>query len=302
MGKIAVSKPGAKPMRHVHFIAIALTLSAATTLAAMIAPAAAQAQLPRPSQLPPPGGQAQPAPQQPQGTQQPAPPKPYTPVAITPAAPATDPSFEAFRKQLADVAKRKDRAGLTRLVVAQGFFWQRETGDGADKHKSGIDNLAAAIGLNAKEGFGWDALNEAAQDPTLEPMPERNGVMCAPAGPKFDDKAFEQLIKATGTEDGDWGFPNGPNIEVRGGPQPNAPVVEKLGMHLVWVVPDDAPPATNARPNQPPPAPPALKIVTPSGKVGYVAIDAISPVGVDQICYIKDASGWKIAGFIGGEQ
>jgi hypothetical protein len=36
--------------------------------------------------------------------------------------------------------------------------------------------------------------------------------------------------------------------------------------------------------------------------VGFVSGDAISPIGNDQVCYIKDASGWKIAGVIGGEQ
>jgi hypothetical protein len=42
--------------------------------------------------------------------------------------------------------------------------------------------------------------------------------------------------------------------------------------------------------------------VTPSGKVGYVPIDTVSPLGNDQLCYVKDATGWKIAGFVGGDQ
>jgi hypothetical protein len=271
-------------MRKFRLTAIVFTMSAVAAFAIVTS---SQAQTP-----------------QAQAPQQPASPKPYTPVAVTPPAPATDPTFEAFRKQLAEVAKRKDRVGLSRLVVAQNFFWQREGGEGADKKKSGIDNLAAAIGLDGKQAFGWDMLNDAAEDPTLEPSPERTGVMCAPAQPKFDAAAFEQLTKATGTEDGDWAFPVATGVEVRGGPQPNAAVDEKLGLHLVWVLPAEPPPAPagNARPNQPPAAPPAVKIVTPAGKIGYVAIDAIAPIGSEQLCYVKDASGWKIAGFIGGEQ
>jgi hypothetical protein len=45
-----------------------------------------------------------------------------------------------------------------------------------------------------------------------------------------------------------------------------------------------------------------VRIVTPSGKTGFVAAEAIAPLGNDQICYVKDAAGWKIAGYIGGEQ
>ena len=67
-----------------------------------------------------------------------APPKPYKALAITPPPmPVADPSFDAFRKQLGEVAQKKDRAALARLVVAQGFFWERENGDRADKRKPG---------------------------------------------------------------------------------------------------------------------------------------------------------------------
>ena len=32
----------------------------------------------------------------------------------------------------------------------------------------------------------------------------------------------------------------------------------------------------------------------PSGKVGYVSADAISPLGNDQVCYVKDGAGWVV--------
>ena len=36
-------------------------------------------------------------------------------------------------------------------------------------------------------------------------------------------------------------------------------------------------------------------------QVGFVAAEAINPLGSDQLCYGKDASGaWKIVGMIGG--
>src|SRR5262249_13858774 len=124
-----------------------LTRRASLGLAAAlltIVPAAAQQ--PRPNQLPPPGPpQAQP--QRPGGPQTPtmqapaqAPIKPYKAVAVAMPTPLNDPSYDAFRKQLADVAKRKDRNALARLVVSQGFFWETENGDKADKAKPAIAN------------------------------------------------------------------------------------------------------------------------------------------------------------------
>ena len=254
-----------------------------------------QAQPPQRGPQPPPTGQPrvqQPPQQQPPAVQ----PKPYQPVTIGPPQPLNDPSFEAFRKQVEAAASRKDRAALSRLVMAKGFFWEGERGDRADKRKSGIDNLAAALQLNARDGGGWEALTGFASDPTAMPMPQRQGVICAPAEPVFDPKALETVAKATGTEESDWGYPMQPGLEVRGAAQPNAPVIEKLGMHFVWVV-DDGGSGGAPGPGQ---QMPMLRIVTPSGKTGFVPADALSPLGSDQICYAKDASGWKITGFIGG--
>ena len=93
----------------------------ALVLAAALLAIPAAAQQPRPTQLPPPGPpQAQP--QRPGGPQAPAaqapaqaPIKPYQALAIRMPTPSTDASFTAFRKQLADVAKRKDRNALAKL-------------------------------------------------------------------------------------------------------------------------------------------------------------------------------------------
>jgi hypothetical protein len=118
-------------------------------------------------------------------------------------------------------------------------------------------------------------------------------VLCAPADPGFDDKALEDLAKSTQTDPSEWGYPLTNGLEVRASAQANAPVTEKLGMHFVRVMPDETPPAQNAAP--------MVKVVAPSGKTGFVAAESIAPLGNDQLCYIKDGSGWKIAGFVGGE-
>ncbi len=221
-----------------------------------------------------------------------APVKPYKPLAITLPTPYDDASFAAFRKQLAEVAQKKDRAALGKLVVGQGFFWLQDK-DVADKHKSGLDNLARAIDLDAKDGSGWDTLAAYAEEPTAMPAFERQGVICAPANPAIDPKGFQTLIESTKTEPPEWGYPTKDGIEVRDAAQPNAPVIDKLGLALVRVLPDSAPPDDA---NQPA----FLHVATPSGKAGFVPADAIAGLGGDEICYSKDANGWKIAGYYGG--
>lgn len=256
-----------------------ISFATAFALAALLG-TAAQAQ-----QKQPPAKQPAPPPS--------APAKPYTPVSIKLPAPLNDPSFEAFRKQMGETAAKKDRAGLAKLVVVQGFFWDGEKGDQADKKKSGIDNLAAAIGLGGKQPVGWDMLQGYAQDPTASAYPGKQGVFCAPADPEFDEKALEELAKTTQTDPGDWAYPLGDGIEVRSAGKPDAPVAEKIGMVLIRILPDQdaTPPAQNQVP--------LVKVVPPSGKVGYISADALSPLGNDQVCYLKDGSGWKITGYVG---
>jgi hypothetical protein len=222
----------------------------------------------------------------------PAPVKPFQAVVVTPPAAFTDPSFTAFRAQLADAVQHKDRAALGKLVVAQGFFWVQDK-DLADVHKPGIANLATAIDLDAKDGSGWDMLDGFAHETTGEPLPDRQTVICAPAAPRFDLKALEALIKSTQTDPPDWGYPTKDGLEVRGAAKPDAPVVEKIGLILVRVLPDSPPPDD---PNQPP----FMHVALPSGKTGFVSIEALSSLGGDQMCYTKDASGWKITGYYGG--
>jgi len=107
---------------------------------------------------------------------------PYRPVPIVLPKPVSDEAFDALRKQVSDVAQRKDRAALANLVIAQGFFWQRENRNVVDKNKSGYDVLAAALGLNNKESAGWEILASYADDPSASPSPDHPGALCAPGG------------------------------------------------------------------------------------------------------------------------
>jgi hypothetical protein len=277
---------------------IAAASIAASLLLATASLSSAQGQLPRPGQLPPPGqggppqrGPAAP-PAQPPAQPPAAAAQPYKPLSIAAPAAIADPSFEAFRKQLGAVAGKKDRKALAGLV-APNFFWMGEKGDKADKKKPSVENLAKAIQLDGKEAPGWEMLGAAAGDPTGTPFPDRKDTICSPADPTFNAQEFEALVKSTGTEDGDWAYPTQTGLDVHAGPQPNSPVVEKLGLHFVRVMPDTAPGSQDS---------PMLRIVTPSGKTGFVPAEALSPLGNDQLCYSKEGAGWKISGFIGGDQ
>ena len=282
-------------MRYIHLI-VAILGAGLLSL-----PALAQQTLPRPpSQMPPPGAQQKQQQQQPQQKQQPqqpqaqqpptAPPAPYAVLKVAPPKPATDPSLAAFRKELAGIAQRKDRQALAKLVTVQGFFWLKEDGNAAGK-KTGIEALATALILAAKDGSGWERLGEFAADETAQPYPDRPNTVCSPAGPDFNEQELDKLAEATKTDVGDWGCTSTDGVEVRATAAQTAPVIEKLGMQFVRVMPDTAPNASQD----------FMRIVTPTGKVGFVAAEAINPLGSDQLCYGKDASGaWKIVGMIGG--
>jgi hypothetical protein len=217
---------------------------------------------------------------------------PYKPVAITLPAAMNDPSFEAFRKQLTEVARKKDRAALAQMVAA-GFFWIPEDTDIAENKLPAIDNVAKALGLDGADAVGWDALAAYAAEPSTMADPRRSGVFCAPAEAGFDEKAADELAIATQTDASDWVFPIRDGIEVRSAAKQDAPIIEKLGLYLIRVLPDDSP--ANAV------LAAFAKVMTPGGKVGFVPIEAVLPIGGEQLCYVKEATGWKIAGFLGGE-
>jgi len=259
-------------------------LIAALAIAAAVAVLAEHPGLAQQGQLPLPPGGFKPPP--------PPPIKPYQTVSVTPPPTLNDPSFTAFRNQLAEIAAHKDRAALGKMVVAQNFFWVQDK-DLADPHKSGIDNLAKAIDLNAKDDSGWQILAGFATEASAAESPQQPAVFCSPADPNLDTNALEALTKATQTEPGEWGYPNKNGVEVHAAAQPNSPVIEKLDMNLVRVLPDTTPP-TN--PNDPF----FLHVAAPSGKAGYVDAQSVSPLGGDQICYTKQSGAWKIAGYLGG--
>jgi len=218
--------------------------------------------------------------------------KPYKPVAVKIAPAPDDPSFAAFRQQLAAVVKTRVYAQLAPLVVARGFFWDGDFFGGLNPTRSSAENFAAAIRLESEGGSGWNSLAAFAAIGTAAPLPSRPGVICAPAAPEYDLVDFDQLIAATGTKAAAWRYPREDGVAMRAVPRNTVRPIEALGLHLVRLL-GAAPDSNAARAGW------AL-VAAPSGKTGYVAAAMLMPLRSDKLCYHKDVTGrWRIAGYIG---
>jgi hypothetical protein len=221
-------------------------------------------------------------------------PGPYKAVTIALPQSHKDKSFEVFREQLAGIAERKDRAALSKLIH-KNFFWERQSGNGADTKKSGIANFAAAIGLDNGEDpeGGWEVIAIYAEDPTVFQLSDKPGVICGPADPNFDENAFQALLESTKTDISDWVYPIATGVEMRAAPRANAAVVEKVGLTFIRAMPSDAPPDSANESEY-------INVMLPSGKAGFVRLQDLASLSISQICYVKDGEVWKITGVLGG--
>ena len=225
-----------------------------------------------------------------------APHKPYKPVDVTLPAPAPDKSLDAFRKQLAGIAQRRDRAALARLVAAKDFFWEGDFGGAFNAKKSGFDNLSLALRLGDAEGRGWSALAAFASEATLGANADQPGARCAPANPNYDDAELAELTDATKSDVADWSYPRASGLPVRAKPETDAAVVETLKLSLVRVL------GYESRKGDPDASRAAwVRIATPAGRTGYVPPGSLLSPLTDRLCFGKDAAGaWRIVGYVGG--
>jgi hypothetical protein len=219
--------------------------------------------------------------------------KPYAVVKVAIPTAAPDPVFDALRKELGEIAKRKDRAALAQRVATRDFFWERDFGGNFDPARSSSDNLASALALENDDG--WDTLLGFATEASVGPLPGRPSVICSPAIPQFDDEARNKLVDSTGTDGVDWSYPRAAGLAMRAAPQPNSPVVETLGMHLVHVL------GYEEKEGEMDPLRTAwLRVAAPSGKAGFVAPNTLISSYTDRLCYAKAGTAWRIVGYVGG--
>jgi hypothetical protein len=226
----------------------------------------------------------------------PQPPISYAPVAITLPAASANPSFAAFRAAIAAAAKTRIYAELEAMVLPQGFFWDRDFGQGYDPRKPPVDNLAAAIELERRNGMGWDRLAKLAEEQSVEPLDSRPGVICAPARPGYDRLEFSKLLEATYTRDVNWAYPVADGTPVQAAPRVNAPSIGKLGLHFVRLLGFEGADGETVAPRNR-----WTRVILPDGKTGYATPGGLSSLTAERLCYIKDmVVGWRIAGYIAG--
>lgn len=214
--------------------------------------------------------------------------KPYKAVEVTIPTPPADKSLDAFRKQLAAIAQRKDRAALAKLVAAKDFFWESDFGGMFDAKKSGLDNLANALRLGEASGRGWAALAAFAAEPTIGRAALNPHSHCAPAPPQYEDAELAALGEETNTDVVDWSYPRQAGLQVRADAAKDAGVVETLGHILVRVLGAEG--AGRAW----------LKVATPGGRIGYVPGAALVSTVANRLCFAKDGAAWRITGYVGG--
>lgn len=217
---------------------------------------------------------------------------PYKAVEVTLPAALKDPSFEAFRKQLAAVARKQDRAALRRLVTPSDFFWEADFGGLFDEKKSGFDNLLRALPLNVPQG--WADLAAFAAEPTVGPLDGHPGVVCAPAPPRYADVDLDPLLDATRSDVIDWYYPRQSGLEARAEPDAKAAAVESIGLVLVRVLGFD-----RGGDERHPSRSKWARIATPGGRIGFVAPGTLLSPLANRLCF-RQSSGWRIAGFVGG--
>jgi hypothetical protein len=215
----------------------------------------------------------------------------YAPVPVTIPPRPNDPSLEIFRARLSDLARKQDRKALAALL-ARTFFWERDFGGGFDKRKSPLVNFTLALGLDNDDGSGWRTL-EAFAAVAPGPHGERKGVFCAPPEPRYDAKAFEAALKATGSDVFEWSYPARAGVAVRERDAPDAPVIAELALQFVHT-------DIFSRAPQFDPAKDWTPVILPDGRRGFVEpFTLLTPLD-PRLCYVKAGNAWRIAGYRGG--
>jgi hypothetical protein len=217
--------------------------------------------------------------------------KSYPLVAVAIPKEPNDPSLTVFRATLADIARKKDSDALIKLV-AKEFFWDRDFGGGFEKKKSPFINFATALNLAAADDSGWRLLAAFAEQ-IPGPHEKKRGVFCGPPEAKYSDKAFEKLLKDTGSDVFDWSYPAHAHVIVREKGEAGSAEVAKLTFHFVFT--DLA-----ARSEKFDFTKDWTQVILPDGKRGFVAPGELYTPLDPRLCFVKRDGKWAIAGYIGG--
>jgi hypothetical protein len=195
-----------------------------------------------------------------------------------------------------EIVRARDRARW-RAVISPQFRYLKDRGCGFDKRKTPVQNAEHAMRFDAvgedgkpDRNAGWKTLETFFAQPFgYSDIAQRS--LCAPARPRYDREGFEALLKKTDTSAlGDWEA-IGPNTNIYAAPRHTAPVIERTG--LIFIRTEHAPADGVIRGWR--------RVVTPSGKAGFIREDAAASIFEAQLCIAKNNRGeWRVVSWVGG--
>ena len=193
--------------------------------------------------------------------------------------------------------RRRIYAELAPLVLAQGFFWDRDFGQRFDPRKPAVDNLAAAIALEQGNGIGWDALAAFAAEPAVEPLDSRPGVDLRAGAPGLRQRRVLQAARRHLYERHRLGLSaRRRNAGARRAAARTRPRSARSGCISSACSASRAPTA-----NRRPAATNGRASPCRTASTGFVAPGSLMSLTAERLCYIKDlVGGWRIAGYIAG--
>ena len=215
----------------------------------------------------------------------------YSLVAVTIPKEPSDPALAVFRATLAEIARKKDSDALPKLV-AKDFFWERDFGGSYEKKKSPFINLATALNLAAADDSGWRLLAAFAEQ-APGPHEKKRGTFCGPPEAKYNDKAFEKLLKDTNSDVFDWSYPAHAHVIVREKGESGSPEIAKLTFNFVFT-------DLSARTEKFDFTKDWTQVILPDGKRGFVAPSELYTPLDPRLCFVKRDGNWLIAGYVGG--
>jgi hypothetical protein len=222
-----------------------------------------------------------------------------------PAEAKAEPALAAMRKQLASAISQRNTGQLYALV-GPAFFWNAdgEPSEQFDNRRNALHNFKVAFGFR-QFGHGsdsenprdqlWDVLDDITSSAALVQMEGNPGVLCGPLSAEpADDHAMDQAIERIQSEDEnpEWVYSLAEvTLTEKPGGGGSVETVSKLAMPIAATYPP-----TQALGNNP--IPTHYQLLLPSGKTGWVDVNAVQTLAVDRLCYGKGADGaWKIVGY-----
>jgi len=222
-----------------------------------------------------------------------------------PALVRPEPALADMLKALTDAVEHRNADELFALL-APTFFWTEngEPSQQFDRSRDALHNFKVAFGfrrLGARSDSGdrreqlWETLEDIVGGPGLFPAESNRDILCGPAtADPVSEAAMDSalMLLEHDNENSEWVYSLEP-ITLTERPDGGRAVatVANIAMPIAATNPPTKPLGNNPLPTQ-------YQLLLPSGKTGWVEVDAVQPLAVDKLCYGKGPDGaWKIVGY-----